>query len=367
MKKPIKILVISNYQKLRVARPEAEIMISLHQQEGFEVDIMTYGDAEYIPRFEKMGMKVIPFHPEKKMDKKEIAYIRSVLEEGNYDILQLFNGKAIVNGIQAAKDLPVKIVLYRGYSANIAWYDPFMYVKFLHPRVDKIICNSIGVQELFQRQLFFPKHKAVAVNKGHKIEWYNGVEALDIRKELGIEEDTFVAVCVANNRRMKGIPYLLKAMQYLADSPIHLALIGNGFDTPANQKLIQKSPIASQIHLVGYRKDALSLVKGSDAFVLSSIKGESITKAVLEAMSLGIAPLITDIAGNKELVNHKENGLVVPSKNPKALAEGLIYLQSHPEECQAFGKKSRERIETVINHENAVAGYKKVYEELVGG
>jgi hypothetical protein len=71
----MKILVISNYRPYHTARPEAEIFIGLAKL-GLEIDIMTYGDAAYFEKFKEAGINVIDFHPEKKMDKGEIAFIR---------------------------------------------------------------------------------------------------------------------------------------------------------------------------------------------------------------------------------------------------------------------------------------------------
>jgi len=109
----MKILVISNYRPFHTARPEAEIFIGLAKL-GVEIDIMTYGDAKYFEIFKEAGINVIDFHPEKKMDKDEIAFIRKHLIEGKHDVIQLYNNPAAVNGIQAAKGLPVKVILYRG-------------------------------------------------------------------------------------------------------------------------------------------------------------------------------------------------------------------------------------------------------------
>src|SRR5690606_1174284 len=97
------------------------------------------------------------------------------------------------------------------------------------------------------------------------------------------------------------------------DLPIHLLLVGNKMDAPPIQKVINQSPNKDKIHFAGFRKDILNLVKKADVFVLPSIKGEAITKSVFEAMCLGVAPLITDIAGNKGLVIDKECGRVVPA------------------------------------------------------
>ena len=150
----LKVLVISNYRETVSVRPEAELFIGL-QHKGLEVTIMTYGDAEYTHKFKAAGIKVIDFHPEQKLNRKEIAFIRKELKRGAYDILHLFNSKAIINGLQAAKKLPVKVVLYRGYTGNIHWYDPTAYFKYLHPRVDAIFCIAKSIEDYIRRQSIF--------------------------------------------------------------------------------------------------------------------------------------------------------------------------------------------------------------------
>jgi glycosyltransferase involved in cell wall biosynthesis len=361
---PIKVLVISNYGDYQVARPEAEVFIGLAKM-GFQISVMSYKNSRYGKEFEAAGIHVIDFHPEKKLDKSEIRRIREFLIEKEIDIMQLFNSKAIINGIQAAKGLPVKVVLYRGYTGHIHWYDPTAYFKYLHPRVDKIVCNSIGVQELINRQLFFDKRKTVTINKGHKLEWYKEYKPVDIRKELNIPADALLLVNVANNRRMKGIPYLLKAMNHLpAEAAIHLLLIGKDMDTPQNIKIIEKGNKRNNIHLLGYRTDVLNIEAACDIFVLSSIKGESITKSVLEAMSLGVTPIISDIPGNIELVVDNESGLVFPSKDSKALSRAILKLYNDRELCKRLGQNARLRIANVLNHENTLQKTKSLFEEL---
>lgn len=361
---PIKVLVISNYTNFHSVRPEAEIFIGLAKRD-YQITIMTYGNTEYAKRFREAGIKVIDFHPEKKFDKNEIAIIRKELVEGQYDILELFNSKAIINGIRAAKGLNVKVVLYRGYSANINWWDPTAYTKFLNPRVDKIHCNSIGVEEMFRRQLFFDKSKAVTINKGHRLEWYEGTEPIDIRSEFSIPEDALLLVDVANNRRMKGIPYLLKAVNELPESAnIHVVLIGNKMENKSNLALLNNPKNRAKVHFAGYRDNVLQYVAAADAFVLPSIKGESITKSVIEAMSLGKTPVISDIAGNRELVVHGENGLVFPSKDAQKLKETLLYLESNRQLLSEFGAKSKERIRTVLNTETTIEKVDQLFQEL---
>ncbi|MBK6267187.1 glycosyltransferase family 4 protein [Marivirga sp. S37H4] len=361
----MKILVISNYRTTVTARPEAEIFIGL-QEKGHEVTIMTYGDADYNKKFKEKGLKVIPFHPTKKRDKESIAFIREELIRGKYDILQMFNSLAYFNGIPAAKGLPVKVVLYRGYTGNIAWYDPFMYLKYFNSRVDGVVCLVEAIRKLFVKNAPWAKQKFRTINKGHDIGWYKIDKEFDL-SPFGVKKDDVSFICAANDRKMKGVVHLLKATHYLDENtPMHLFLAGNGMGKPEFQKLIDESPLKKNIHLLGFRDNILEIVKDCDVFVLASLYGEAITKAVIEAMSLGKAPLITDIPGNVNLVISGESGIVVPPANAKALAEGMKTYISNRELIRKYGKAAQDRIQTVYHTSKTVKEFEEFYNELLG-
>jgi glycosyltransferase involved in cell wall biosynthesis len=360
----IKVLVISDYRSFHSNRPEAEIFFGLNKL-GFDITIMTYAESEHAQKFIKDGIKVIDFHPQRKFDRKEIAFIRQKIKENKYDILQLYNSVSIVNGIQASKGLPIKVVLYRGFAGHLSWWSPNAHFKYLHPRVDKIICNSIGVEEIFQKKIFFDKSKTITINKGHRSEWYSSTAPADL-KEYHLPENAFILINVANNRTMKGIKYLLEAFNQLPEElPIHLFLVGKNMNIPMHQKILSNEKNKQKVHFTGHRKDALSFVAASDVFVLSSIKGESITKAVLEAMSLGIAPIITDIPGNKELIMHNHSGLVVPRKNPEKLKDAILQLYQNQELTKTFGKNAKQRIDNELSSETTIKKMKTFYENLI--
>jgi glycosyltransferase involved in cell wall biosynthesis len=360
----MKILVISNYRSTHTVRPEAEIFIGLKKR-GVDISIMTYADSAYAKKFKEHNIRVIDFHPEKKKDKAEIDIIRKELITQKHQVLHLFNSAAIVNGLAAAKNLNVKVVLYRGYTGNIHWYDPFSYRKYLHPRVDKIFCNSQSVKDHIDQNSLFSRGKTIRINKGHSLEWYQHIQKKD-KKELGFKQNDFVLSITANNRRMKGMKFLLKAFDNIdSNLPVHLLILGRGMDTKENLKIIEKSPNKEKINLMGFRNDVLEIVAGSDVFVLSSIKGESITKSVIEAMCLGTTPLITDIPGNKELHIEGAGKLVVPAKNPKALADAIVYLYEHQDLCKKWGQMAREHIDKNLNHEKTVQETFELYQSLI--
>jgi glycosyltransferase involved in cell wall biosynthesis len=168
---------------------------------------------------------------------------------------------------------------------------------------------------------------------------------------------------VGNNRKMKGIVYLAKAFAQIPhDLPVHLLLIGRDMN---NAEINQALHGRSNVHFLGFRKDVLHIVAACQVFVLPSIFGESITKSVIEAMSLGIAPIITDIEGNVELVENGQSGFVVPAKNSDALSQAMLELYQNPEKLKMMGEAAKRRITTHLNIQQTIIATKKLYDELM--
>jgi glycosyltransferase involved in cell wall biosynthesis len=363
----LKVLVISNYTgPVNSYRPEAEMYMRMAQK-GVQVTVMTPGPGDYHEKFENAGIKVIDFEPKKKVDREAIDFIRKELIKSQYDILHLFNNKAIANGNKAAKGLPVKVLTYRGYTGNIYWWDPSCYLTHLNPRVDKIVCLADSVKEWMEKHTMARKDKTVVINKGHHPSWFEDIAPAGL-KQFGIPENAIVFGTIANIRRMKGLPYLLKATYMIDPSlPVHFLLVGDKMEKPEFKKLIEKSPLKDRIHLTGFRKDAIQLMAACDATLLASIKGEATPKAVIESMYLGITPILTNITGNRNMVEDGKSGFIVPLKNAEAIARAVEKVaRLSPEERTQIGNNARERALKIFNIDDSVENYLKLYKELTG-
>ncbi len=358
-------MVISNYRSTVGVRPEAEIFIGLAKR-GFDIEIMTHGDAEYVTAFREAGINVIDFHPSKKFDRKAVAVIRDRLIEGRHDILQMYNSKAYINGLRAAKGLPVKVVLYRGTQANIHWYDPTIYLKYFHPRVDKVICNSLSVEDEFKSQAkFVEKVKFVTINKGHNPTWYDGIEPADL-SIFGVKPGSFVFATIANARRVKGVIFLMRALRLLPPGmDIYVLLVGRGLETKEFKKLADQSHYADRIVFTGFQPNPLEIDRASNVAILTSISAESLTKSVIEAMGVGITPLITNIPGNRYLIEHAKSGLLVPPENAMALADAMVLLYEKRTWCAEMGKAARERLTSALHIEKTISEYAEFYSDLI--
>lgn len=346
-------LVISDFRYAHTARPEAEIFLSLAER-GVEIDVVTVIPSEYATRFESAGMRVFDCYPKAKFDKRAVRAIRKLLLVGQYDIVQLMARRAIYAGIQAAKGVDIAIVTYRGSSLPVNWFNPFSYLKHLNPRVDKIICNSTEVADMFRRQLFFSRDKAVVIYKGHDPEWYRGTVPANL-EHLGIPPDAVVCCYAANRHKFKGFHVLLEAISLLrSDAKVHFIIMGRDTDSDTLRSAINRTGMVDQVHFLGFVDNPLPWIAASDVILLSSINSEALNKSVIEGMCLGKAPIITDIPGNADLLEHGQSGIKVPPGNAAALAEAIALVARDPELRRTLSENAREHVRTRLHHKTTV-------------
>ncbi len=283
-------------------------------------------------------------------------------------MLHLFSNKALQNGLAASRGLPVKIVAYRGIVGNVSFFSPVSWLRFLNPRIDRIVCVADAVRDYFLQMrpafLRMPAERLVTIYKGHSLDWYRATPA-DLTA-VGVPVGSFAIACVANYRPRKGIEVLVDALGQLPDSTNpHLLLIGGGMDAPRLKRRIAASPAASRIHVLGYRKDAPALTAACDVFVLPSTKREGLARSLIEAMAYGVAPVVTDCGGSPELVQHGVSGLVVPVADAGALAEAIRTLHDDAALRNRLGAGARERIGRDFRIEDTIAKTLALYRSLV--
>ena len=327
----LNLLLVSDYRdSLNAVRPEGRWFVELAREYGYRITLMTRREgANYLPELEAAGVRIIDWHPETKFGRADRDRIRQELQQGEYDILHLFNNQAIAAGIRAAKGWPGKVVTYRGYTGNIHWWDPGAYTQHLHPRVDMITCVSQAVKESFDRQLFFDTNKTVVVGKGHDPAWYAGVQATDLHTAFDIPRDRLIVIVVANARRMKGMDYLGTAIRRMpAELPVHFLFVGRGLEETELPVDLADSPYhdAEDFTFTGFREDVLSLLAGADISLLPSVKGEGLSKVLLESMFLARPTIMTNIGGNKGLGVDGETALIVPARDEDALVDAVVRL-----------------------------------------
>lgn len=147
------------------------------------------------------------------------------------------------------------------------------------------------------------------------------------RKELGVSDDTIVVTTVSNFNKVKGLDILCNAIKYLVDND----KIGNSVvyivgqpekDVIELNELIRQLSIESYIKMEGIKNNIPIYLNASDIYVQAS-RHEGLPIALMEATSVGLPIVASDVGGIPEVAQENKNALLVPSEDPKQLAIAL--------------------------------------------
>lgn len=151
----------------------------------------------------------------------------------------------------------------------------------------------------------------------------------EVRRGLGIGLDDPVVVQVANFRREKAHEVMVAAGRILADQgdPVRILLVGQGPLQAEVEERIVAEGLGDHLRVLGFRDDVAAILAAADALVLSS-DHEGLPVAVMEAFALGVPVVSTAVGGIPEAVTDGEQGLLVPPRDPAALAAAISRITS---------------------------------------
>jgi phosphatidylinositol alpha-mannosyltransferase len=146
----------------------------------------------------------------------------------------------------------------------------------------------------------------------------------------------------------KGFPIALAAFsKVLVEVPeATLVVVGEGKDREALKLLT--GPVLARVEMRGAvpNEQVPSYLAAGDVFVSPAVGQESFGIALVEAMAAGLPVVATDIPGYREVVSNDVEGLLVPPRDPEALAAGLVRVLGSPELAARLGGAGQERART---------------------
>ncbi len=258
--------------------------------------------------------------------------------------------------------------LFRAGQSHLVAQLAIMGSKVATTLADSLIAVSEGVREhLIKVQKISPAKIRVIPN-GVDLERLARLRshATLIRGELNLPRGVPLVGTLSVLRPWKGLSYLVAAAKTVLSRhrQVHFLLAGDGSERHAIENQIRDLGIGENVHLLGYRNDAIALLDTMDIYVLPSLS-EGFPRSVLEAMGLGKAVIVTDIGGSREAVRHGESGWVVPPRNSEELAKAICCLLESPRLRQSFGERGRQAVEERFNARVNAQFHEKLYRELL--
>lgn len=188
----------------------------------------------------------------------------------------------------------------------------------------------------------------------------------DVRAELGIPRQARVIGSVGSLYPVKAFDVLLRATALLRDewSDIQLMIAGVGPEQSALEELTQALGLGGSVWFLGHRTDIRDVLDALDIAVCCS-DSEGCPLSVIEYMQVGLPVVATTVGGIPDLIEPGKHGLLVPPRDPPALAGALAELLREPERARSMGARARERQRAEFDIDVLIRRLEDLYKELL--
>lgn len=220
------------------------------------------------------------------------------------------------------------------------------------------------------QQLGYAKANSCVIPNGFDMNKFQASNEIrqKFRRELNVDDDTFLIGSVARYHAMKDHANFLRAAKILLESHPETMFVMVGtevdYDNPALTSLIDELGIGDRVRMLGQRGDIPQITPALDILSSSSAFGEAFPLVIGEAMACEVPCVVTDIGDSGWIVG--DTGKVVPPKDSQALARGwqeIIELDASTREN--LGKSARDRIVENFSLVSVVDRYEDLYQNIV--
>jgi glycosyltransferase involved in cell wall biosynthesis len=253
-----------------------------------------------------------------------------------------------------------------GQGVDILIYEPLKYGNLRDPKILKKTKRVIGqlsgfiynCQKVRNRFLELGGKEEIAhhVFNGSPYKDIRSDARIPIRRELGIKENEIVFVSVSRNSKIKGLHLMIDAVDKLKNhiQPFKVLLMGP--HTEQLQEPIFQKGLSRFFHIAGEmpleidpvtkipRMPAQHIVDNlyaSDVFISPALSG-TFELSASDAMSAGLAVIVSDNIGNRDVVQNGDNGFVTENNNVDSIAAAMRQFLDNPALAMQMGKKNKE-------------------------
>jgi glycosyltransferase involved in cell wall biosynthesis len=295
---------------------------------------------------ESFGVDITYLH-KSKFDPATLPALLKVIDRKKIDILHLHGYGATTFGRMAGAMRRLPTILHE--HANLTdtpWFQKIA-DRALEPVTDIALAVSQSTAEFVIKARKIPPEKVKVVYLGVPLEEFSRERSPDevqaARRELGIAPGDFAIGTVTRLHDSKGNSYLVDAARLVLDDRpgARFFVVGEG---PLREPLEEQARalnITERFAFAGFAKDVPHVVSAFDVSVFPSLwEGTPLT--VFEALAMGKPIVATDADGLLDVLTGEKNAIIVPKRNARALADGLIRMIDEPETRRRLGATALE-------------------------
>ncbi len=347
---------------------------------GLEVVVATRVNA-HADSITQEGFRLIPLQMRRR-SKNPLRELAAVLEIINIyrrerpDLVHHVAMKPVLYGSLAARLVGVSVVINALAGLGFVFSSDRWKAKLLKPWIrfafrllfnqgrGKVILQNPDDQRLLTESDVIPLDHSVLIRG-------SGVDVLRFRAFSEPEDSPIVVALVARMLLDKGVVEFVEAARLLMQQGVLFKAILVGEPDPENPESISEDQLRSWqtegiVEWWGQRSDIPAVWAQSHIAVLPTTYGEGLPMTLLEAAACARPIIATDVPGCREIVQHESNGLLVPVKDPIALAYAIEQLVTNKELRYTMGRKGRELVQREFSESIVVCKTLDLYRSMLG-
>lgn len=234
--------------------------------------------------------------------------------------------------------------------------------------VDKFVVVSNHTGQILRQKHRFPAEKIQTIYYGIPPVQAAMADKATQRQVLGLSPSSVVIGMAARLSREKGHTVLLQALAQMRaqiEGQVEVLILGEGAMLAELKANSAKWGLNRIVKFTGRlpNPEAVKAISACDIITLPS-EIEGLPYAITEAMSLAKPVVATPVGGMPEQIVDRETGLLVPPRQPKALAEALLCLIANPDQRQQMGQRAYQRYQTLFTFDQMLKKHESLYRDL---
>ena len=348
-------------------------------KEGYQVSVNT-SDPITINEFKKLGVNIIKIKEMRRninflFDAIALIKLLFAIKKEKFDIVHTHTSKGGFLGRIAATIARTPIIIHHVHGFAFNEFNERKPLGRFFIFLERFAAN-------FQDMLIFVNdedrvsaRKYKILNGKKHITIKNGIDTtrLDIeidikykRKSIDVNPNDVLVGFIGRVVQQKAPDIFINSIPIVRKNihNIKFLMVGDGPLIEKSKNLSKKLNIINDIIFLGFRFDIPELLKIIDVYILPS-RWEGLPIGLLEAMAAEKPIVATNIKGNREVIEHKKTGLLIPPDNPYELTNAIIYLIQNKEKALKMAHEARKTVIEKFSIKRMIGEILKVYDDII--
>lgn len=333
---------------------------------GHRVEVVAHPEGELLKRLDE-GIEGVPLAPRSEIDLPAAWRLSRILKDLSPDIVHAHDSHGVAMAATAlsfGSPTPRPPLLF---SRRVDFHlGGNSFSRWKYRQVDAFLAASGAIREMLVED-GVPPDRVFTVRDGIDIDRVERAEPLSVREQFWFPPHSLVVGNIAALVPHKGQKHLIDAAAIVIHEvpEARFVILGDGELKAELEHQIRRLHLGQHVVLGGFRSDVLGLLKGLDVFVMSSVT-EGLGSALLDAMAAGRPIVATRAGGIPEIVTDGENGVLVPPRDGRAMADAIVALLRNPARRARLAEAGLAHVRRAFSADRMVDETVEVYDRLAG-